>query len=79
MGKDQHVRGMWEYFCRERDRVKRFRVQAAEEKQAGIQGQWQLESLAKEYLEQVESRDDTYLYRLESGIGTNTKAFSGLK
>ena len=40
MGKDQNVRGMWEYFCQERDRVKRFREQAEEEKQAGIQGQW---------------------------------------
>ena len=29
------------------------------EKQAGIQGQWQLESPAKEYLEQVKRRDDT--------------------
>ena len=50
---------MWEYFCRERDRVKRFREQAEEERQAGIQGQWQLESPAKECLEQVKSRDDT--------------------
>ena len=60
MGKEQYVREMWEYFCRERDRVKRFREQAAEEKQAGIQGQWQLKSSATEYLEQVKSRDDTY-------------------
>ena len=33
---------------------------AEEEKQAGIQGKWQLESPAKEYLEQVKRRDDTY-------------------
>ena len=53
MGKDQDVRGVWEYFCRERGRVKRFREEAQEEKQAGIRGQLQLESPAKEYLEQV--------------------------
>ena len=33
--------------------VKRFREEAEEERQAGIQGQWQLESPAREYLEQV--------------------------
>ena len=49
MGKEQYVRGMWEYFRRERDRVNKFREQAEAEKQAGIQGQWQLESPAKEY------------------------------
>ena len=60
MGKEQYERGMWEYFCRERERVKKFREQAEGEKQAGIQGQWQLESPAKEYLEQVKRRDDTF-------------------
>ena len=39
--------------------MKRFRERAEEEKQAGIQGQWQLESPAKENLEQVKSCDDT--------------------
>ena len=53
MGKEKYVREMWEYFCRERNRVKRFREQAEEEKQAGIQGQCQLESPDKEHLEQV--------------------------
>ena len=53
MGKDTHVRRMWEYFLQERNRVKRFREQAEKEKQAGIQGQWQLEPPAREYLEQV--------------------------
>ena len=43
----------------EKERVKRFREQAAEEKQAGTQGQWQLESPAREYLEQVKRRDGT--------------------
>ena len=39
MGKEQHVRGMWEYFRRQRDTVNQFREQAEEETQAGIQGQ----------------------------------------
>ena len=54
VGEEQHVRGI-----HERDRVKRFREQAEEEKQAGIQGQRQLESTAKEYLEQGKCCDDT--------------------
>ena len=58
MGKEQYVREMWEYFCQERVRVKRFREKADEEKQAGIQGQWQQESPAREYLEQVKRCDD---------------------
>ena len=59
MAKEPHVRGMWEYFLQERNREKRFREQAEEEKQAGIQGQWQLESPAREYLEQVKCCHDT--------------------
>ena len=46
-------------FCCERSRVKRFRVLADEEKQAGIQGQWQQESPAREYLVQVKCCHDT--------------------
>ena len=38
---------------KEAERAKRFRELAEEEKQAGIQGQWQQESSAREYLEQV--------------------------
>ena len=53
MGKEPYLRAMWEYFLRERSRVKRFRQLADEEKQAGLQGQWQQESPATEYLEQV--------------------------
>ena len=34
MGKEPCVRGMWKYFLQERNRVKRFREQAEEEKQA---------------------------------------------
>ena len=43
----------------ERIIVKRFRELAEEEKQAGIQGQWQLESPARVYLEQVKCCHDT--------------------
>ena len=59
MGKEPHVRGMWENFLQERNRVKRLREQAEEEKQAEIQGQWQLESPAREYLEQVKCCHDS--------------------
>ena len=59
MGKEQCVREIWEYFRRETARVNRFRVEAEEERQAGIQCQWQLESPAREYLEQVKCCDDT--------------------
>ena len=60
MGKDQYLHGMWEYFPpRKKSRVKRFRELAEEEKQAGIQGQWQQESPARECLEQVKCCHDT--------------------
>ena len=59
MGKEPYVRGMWEYFLQERNRVKRFREPADEEKQAGIQGQRQHESPAREHLEQVQCCHDT--------------------
>ena len=39
MGKEQYIREMWEYFLRERSRVKKFREEAERERQAGIQGQ----------------------------------------
>ena len=53
------MRGMWEYVLQERNRVKRFREQVEEEKLAEIQGQWKLESPAREYLEQVKCCHDT--------------------
>ena len=59
MGREPHLRGMWEYSLQERSRVKRFPELADEEKQAGIQGQWQQESPAREYLEQVKCCNDT--------------------
>ena len=49
---------MWEYFCRETYRVKRFRELKKKSSQEYM-GQWQLESPAKEYLEQVKCFDDT--------------------
>ena len=50
---------MWEYFLQERNRVKRFQEQVEKEKQAGIQGQRQLESPSREFLEQVKCCHDT--------------------
>ena len=41
------------FLVRKNKSKKRFREEAEEERQAGIQGQWQLESPAREYLEQV--------------------------
>ena len=45
MGKEQHVREMW-------------REEAEEERQAGMQGRWQLESPAREYVEQLKCCND---------------------
>ena len=59
MGKEQYIREMWNIYVQERARLKRFRFQAEEERQARIQGQWQLELPAKEYLEQVKCCNDT--------------------
>ena len=59
MGKEPYLREMWEHFLQERSRAKSFRELAEEEKQAGIQGQWQQESPAREYLEQVKFSHDT--------------------
>ena len=50
---------MWEYFCQERSRVKKCREEAEKERQAGVQGQWQQESPAGEYLEQVKCCNDS--------------------
>ena len=59
MGKEPDLRGMWEHFHQERSRAKRFRELADEEKHAGIRGQWQQESPAREYLVQVKCPHDT--------------------
>ena len=50
---------MWEHFSSERLKVKKFRLLADKERQAGIQGQWQQEPPAREYLEQVKCCHDT--------------------
>ena len=57
--KDQYIHGMWEYFSFERAKAKTFMKDAEKEKQEGIQGQWQHESRATEYLEQVKCCTDT--------------------
>ena len=59
LGKDQYIQGMWEFFSLERVKAKKFMKNAKEEKQEGMQGQWQRESPAKEYLEQVKSCAET--------------------
>ena len=71
MGKDQYVRGLWEYFCRERDGVKRFREQAKEYLE-------QVECCNDTDLHG--KNDEVGLYRLEKWrLGKNTKAVSELK
>ena len=59
MGKEPHLRGMWEHLSCERSKAKKFRQLADEGEQGGIQGQWQQESPAREYLEQVKCCHDT--------------------
>ena len=44
VGKRQYIRDVWEYYCRERSRVKKLREDAENERQAGIQGQWHRQS-----------------------------------
>ena len=57
--KEPNLCGMWEHFSCDRSKAKKFRELADEEKQAGIHGQWQQESPAREYLEQVKCCHDT--------------------
>ena len=47
-----------EHFCQERARIERFREDTEEERHAGIQRQWQLDSPAREYLEQMKCCND---------------------
>ena len=54
MEKEPYLRGMWEHLSSERLKAEKFRQLADEEEQSGIQGQWQQESPAREYLEQVQ-------------------------
>ena len=53
---------MWDvglFYPRKKQRKEFPRAEAEEEKQAGIQGQWQLETPAREHLEQVKCCHDT--------------------
>ena len=58
-GKEPRARGMWEHFQAERQKAKKFMMEAEKEKQEGTKGRWQLESPAREYLEQVKCCHDT--------------------
>ena len=53
LGKGQDIQTMWEYFSLDTSETEKLM------KDEGIQGQWQRESLAKEYMEQVKSCADT--------------------
>ena len=57
--KDQLKQGMWEIFSFARAKAKKFLRDVKKDKQEGIQGQWQQESPAKEFLKQVKSSADT--------------------
>ena len=58
-GKEPYLRGMWEHFSCGRSKAKKSRQLTDEEEQAGIEDQWQQESPAKEYLEQVKCCHET--------------------
>ena len=53
MGNEQFIRGVWECYTLERAEAKRILEDASRERQEGIQGQWQQESLSREILEQA--------------------------
>ena len=57
--KDQLVQEMLGYFLSCKSESEEISKDAEKEKQEGIQGQWQQESPAKEFLEQVKSGADT--------------------
>ena len=59
MGKEPCVRGMWEIFSPRTKQSKEVSRAGSREKQAGIQDQWQMESTARENLEQVKCCHDT--------------------
>ena len=59
LGKDLFIEKMWEYFCSERVKSKKFLEDAEKEEQEGIQGQWQQESHAEEVLDQLRRCADT--------------------
>ena len=59
LGKDEFIQGMWEYFSLERATATQFLKDAEKEKWEGIQGEWQQESLANEFLDQAKSIANT--------------------
>ena len=68
MGKENTYEKCGKIFARKQQELKRFREEAGEGRQAGIQGQWQLESPAREYLEQGHCCLDTDCFiALKSG------------
>ena len=62
---------------RKRLKAKKFLKDAEKEKQQGIQGQWQQESVAKEYLEQAKCCADTDCTPRMMKIGKNKKHLQG--
>ena len=59
-GKTVRTRNVGIFLARKGKSKKTFRKEAEEDRQAGIQGQWQLEWPAREYLEQAKCCSDTY-------------------
>ena len=59
MEKEPYLRGRWEHVSCKRSKAKKFRQLADEERQAGVQGQWEQESPAREDLKQVKCCHDT--------------------
>ena len=78
-GNDQFIQKMWEYFCLFRFKATKFLEDAKMEKQEGIQGQWQQESLAKEVLDQVRRCADTDCSKEKRRLGGVQKELSMLK
>ena len=72
-----------EYFSFERVKAKKFMKDAEKEKQEGIQGQWQRESLAKEYLAQeirmIHSQNDDQKIFCGRRLGGTKKHLQGRK
>ena len=55
-GNEQFICGMWEYFTLKRAEANKILDDAARERQEGIQGQWQQESLFREFLGGVQRK-----------------------
>ena len=66
MGSEQFIHGIWKYFTLKRAEAKRIRDDAAQERQEGIQGQWQQESPSREIQEQVRANEAKVCSSLKS-------------